>query len=133
MKVRRILIIEDNVFYGNLLKAKIQKYTDAEIIILRNAEDAIQIAHIGPDIIFLDFKLGDLMNGLDILKEVKTMFPRIHIVMVSGQEKMRIAVESFKNGATAYIKKGVDDTNEKIRTILKRCEFTPVNSNPQIR
>jgi DNA-binding NtrC family response regulator len=63
-----------------------------------------------PQIIFLDYnfdKVGALaMNGIDILKEIKRETPETEVVMVSGQDKIEVAVNSMKYGAFDYIVKG---------------------------
>ena len=121
MKTKKILIVEDNQFYGHLLKTKLERITDAEVLLMENGEEVINITHIHPELVFLDYNL-ETMNGIDVLKEIKSTYPDIHIVMLSGQEKMKVAIEALKYGATDYLIKGVDDSDEALSRIIKDCE-----------
>jgi DNA-binding NtrC family response regulator len=63
-----------------------------------------------PDIVFLDYYLNsvvkDAMDGLDVLVEIKKILPETDVVMLSGQDKIQVAVEVMKYGAFDYIVKG---------------------------
>ncbi|MBN4072724.1 response regulator [Crocinitomix catalasitica] len=123
MNIRKILIVEDNHFYGNLLKTKLEKLSNAKIFFVEKGEEVINITNIQPDLIFLDYRLGN-MNGIDVLKEVKSTYPDIHVVMLSGQENITVAVDSMKYGATDYLIKGKDDDDDGLLRILNDCELS---------
>ena len=59
------------------------------------------------DLILLDINLGN-ENGIDILKSIKTTFPNIEVMMLSGDRNPRQIVECMKLGACEYVTK---DTN----------------------
>jgi DNA-binding NtrC family response regulator len=63
-----------------------------------------------PTIVFLDYYLNsqvkDAMDGTEILQEIKKLAPAIEVVMISGQDKIEVAVNSMKHGAFDYIVKG---------------------------
>ncbi|MFM1744416.1 MAG: hypothetical protein RLZZ630_353, partial [Bacteroidota bacterium] len=63
-----------------------------------------------PSIVFLDYnldsKVRQAMDGIDVLKEIKELDPQIEVVMISGQDKIDVAVNSIKYGAFDYIVKG---------------------------
>lgn len=92
-------------------KTKIQSFTTGEEC-LKHIQEA-------PNIIILDYylnsKFKDAMNGLEILKKVLHLYPETKVIMVSGQEKMEIAVDSIKYGAYDYI---VKNDNIFLRTKL---------------
>lgn len=46
------------------------------------------------------------MDGLDVLVELKKIIPQTEMVMLSGQDKIQVAVEVMKFGAFDYIVKG---------------------------
>lgn len=60
-----------------------------------------------------DFGLPD-MDGHDIMQKVKKYDPGIHVVMISGQEDISVAVKLLKEGAYDYITK---DENIKERLL----------------
>jgi two-component system response regulator AtoC len=57
------------------------------------------------NIVILDYFLGG-KNGLDILKSIKTINPKTEVIMLSGNEDMALAVETFRAGAKDYVVKG---------------------------
>jgi len=46
-----------------------------------------------------------VMNGLDILKAIKSKSPETEVVMWSGQDKIEVAVNTMKYGSFDYIVK----------------------------
>ena len=59
------------------------------------------------DIILLDHKMPG-MNGLEVLKEVKSMNPEIAVVIISAYGTIERAVEAMEAGAFYYITKPVE-------------------------
>ncbi|MBP6513183.1 MAG: response regulator, partial [Bacteroidia bacterium] len=48
----------------------------------------------------------DAMDGIDVLKELKNIYPEMEVVMISGQDRIDVAVNTMKYGAFDYIVKG---------------------------
>jgi DNA-binding NtrC family response regulator len=63
-----------------------------------------------PAICFLDYNLSsqvrDAMDGIEVLREIKSASPDTEVVMISGQDSIEVAVNSMKNGAFDYVVKG---------------------------
>ena len=69
---------------------------------------ALEIAQqIIPDVILLDLKLPD-MDGMEVLKRVKEMFPEIGVVMITAFGDIEIAVEAMKLGAYDFVTKPIN-------------------------
>ena len=68
------------------------------------------LKHTRPGIVFLDYNLNakgeSESNGLRILSEIRDTDDEIEVVMLSGQQKIDVAVEAMKRGARDYIIKG---------------------------
>ncbi|MEI6306361.1 MAG: sigma-54 dependent transcriptional regulator, partial [Deltaproteobacteria bacterium] len=56
------------------------------------------------DLIFTDLKMPG-MNGIEVLKAVKTLQPDVPVIMITGYATVDTAVEAMKNGAQDYIAK----------------------------
>lgn len=67
----------------------------------------MQSLHMNPDIVSIDYSLPD-MTGIDILKKVKSFNEDISTVIVSGQEKVDVVVDAYKQGASHYIIKNAN-------------------------
>jgi two-component system, OmpR family, response regulator len=81
---------------------KVSEYTTGEECI-NHIEEA-------PDIVILDYYLNDEehpdgINGIEVLREIKSVSKDIVVIMLSGQDKLQVAIDSIKNGAYEYIAK----------------------------
>lgn len=69
------------------------------------------------DIAVLDISLGG-RSGLDVLKEIKTLCPKLPVLMLSMHAEEQYALRAFKAGASGYISKA--SSREELRkAILK--------------
>lgn len=61
------------------------------------------------DVVILDYHLDassqHAMNGIDVLKQIKSWDPKIDVVMLSAANNAEIASDSLKYGASEYIVK----------------------------
>ena len=71
------------------------------------SEDAIgEITSQPPGLLILDIWLKDSdMDGIDILKKVKSDYPEVPVVIISGHGNIEIAVAAIKQGAYDFIEK----------------------------
>ncbi|KAA0256858.1 sigma-54-dependent Fis family transcriptional regulator [Deferribacter autotrophicus] len=60
-----------------------------------------------PKIILLDMRLPDI-NGLELLKDLKTELPDTVVVIISAYGDVRTAINAAKNGATDFLTKPFD-------------------------
>ena len=117
----KIFIIDDDKFYANILEAKLTTIGDYQVEKYHSGQSCIENAFKQPNIILLDHFLGDT-TGFEVLKEIKSTYPNIHIVILSGQKEMKVAIDSLKYGATDYLLKGIDDNETRLMEIIDDCE-----------
>jgi len=48
------------------------------------------------------------MDGMQLLKEVKSKYPKVKVVMLSMHDHEKYVMEAFKNGASGYLLKNID-------------------------
>ncbi|HNC49964.1 MAG TPA: response regulator, partial [bacterium] len=70
------------------------------------------------DLVFLDLLMPE-MNGIDVLKEIRTINPDTTVVMMSGHGTIENAVEAVKLGAYDFIEKPL--TKEKLIIAAKNA------------
>ncbi len=88
----------------------------------KTGEEGIKIAIKElPDIILLDLNLPDL-KGMSILKEVKSLYPDIGFIVLTGYGGLDEAIEAIKLGAEHYFQKPVD--LDELSIIVDRCLST---------
>ena len=76
-----------------------------------------------PSLLILDIWLKDSnMDGIDILKKVKTENPNIPVVIISGHGNIEIAVSAIKQGAYDFIEKPFNI--EQLLVVVRRAMET---------
>lgn len=106
-----VYIVDDEPLQLELLKDHLQKMSAYEIHAFPTGEECLAAAKVRmPGIVFLDYnlnsKVSQAIDGIDVLKELKELNPTTEVVMISGQDKIDVAVNSMKYGAFDYIVKG---------------------------
>src|SRR3982750_2707038 len=71
------------------------------------------------DIVVLDLSLGG-RSGLDVLKELKQIRPRLPILILSMHSEEQYARRAFRAGAAGYVTKGSSraELGEAIRKVM---------------
>jgi DNA-binding NtrC family response regulator len=115
-----IFIVEDNSVYNKLVVSYLrsQKFTRVESYL--SGEECIKNIGKKPDIIIQDYLLEGI-NGIEVLKMTKKIYPETEFIFLSGQDSVDVAINSMKYGAYDYIvkdqmalKKMVDKINKII-------------------
>ncbi|HOS48731.1 MAG TPA: response regulator [Bacteroidia bacterium] len=106
-----IYIVDDEPLQRELLADHLGNMPAYEIHSFGTGEECLAAIKVRiPTIVFLDYYLNsqvkDAMDGTEILQEIKKLAPAIEVVMISGQDKIEVAVNSMKHGAFDYIVKG---------------------------
>ncbi|MFA5329065.1 MAG: sigma-54 dependent transcriptional regulator [Prolixibacteraceae bacterium] len=65
------------------------------------------------DLLILDVRLKGV-SGLDVLKEVKQMYPNLEVIIVSAHGDMETVITALRNGAIDYLKKPFRHTDIQI-------------------
>ena len=104
-----IFLVEDDPWYGELLKYHLSLNPDYEISLYTKAKDCLSNLHLKPDVICIDFGLPD-MKGDKLLQEIHKINNTIPVVVISGQEDISVAVNLIKAGCRDYI---IKDENTK--------------------
>ena len=108
----KIFILEDDVWYSELLEYHLSLNPDYEIRKFHSAKDCLANLYERPNVITLDYSLPD-KNGDEVLKSIKEQNPDTQVVIISGQEDVATAVDLLKKGAYDYIVKD-EETPERL-------------------
>jgi DNA-binding NtrC family response regulator len=117
----RVLIVEDAPALAETY-AEYLKSENCSVEIFGSGKLALDaIAVLPPDVLVLDVNLPD-MNGLDLLREVRSRGLPTEVVIVTGQASVRLAVESMKEGALDFLTKPftADRLRVTVRNALQR-------------
>ena len=113
-----IFIVEDDVWYAEILEYHLQLNPDYIVKKFSSGEECLANMHLRPDAICLDYSLSD-MDGKEMLRKLKRLHANIPVIMISGQDDVRVAIEMLKEeNVRDYIVKD-DDTKERLwKTII---------------
>ncbi len=89
---------------------------------VHTAEDGCKasgmIRDLRPDIVLTDIRMPG-MDGIELLKFIKTGTPDIEVIMITGHGDLRLAIESLKMDAVDFITKPIN--NDILEIALKRA------------
>jgi response regulator RpfG family c-di-GMP phosphodiesterase len=116
--VINLFIVDDDVLSTTMLKHHLnEKFgTAINISTFTSGKSVLEKIDKYTSIVILDYYLeGE--NGNDVLKSIKEINPKTEVIMLSSNEDITIAIESFRKGATNYVIKG-EKAEKKITHII---------------
>ncbi|MFD1094799.1 sigma-54-dependent transcriptional regulator [Salegentibacter chungangensis] len=100
----KILIVEDDVAFGTMLKTFLNKKGYQAEHAFSAADAFNKIAEDNFELILTDVRLPD-KDGLEILKEVKAKDQASQVIVMTSYAEISMAVEAMKSGAFDYVSK----------------------------
>lgn len=101
-----ILVVDDEVDIRELVAGLLEDegYTSR---LAAHADEALQaIEERLPNLVFLDIWMqGSRLDGMQLLEEIRTAYPDLPVVMISGHGTIDTAVSAIKIGAFDFIEK----------------------------
>jgi len=78
---------------------------DYELKFATSGPEALEMLKtLSPALMMLDIKMPKI-HGLEVLKSVKQLKPKLPVIIVTGYQSVEMAQEALKNGAIDYIPK----------------------------
>lgn len=107
-----VFLVDDDKMFLTSLKNSLSKQFGKSLKISEytTGEECIQNIENPPDIVILDYYLNDdknpdTLDGIKVLREIKSISKDTTVIMLSGEDKLQVAIDSVKNGAYEYIVK----------------------------
>ncbi|GAB3126246.1 sigma-54-dependent transcriptional regulator [Novispirillum itersonii] len=98
----RVLIVEDDPLMAERYAFDLAAHT---VDCVHSGQEAVAaLERLTPDAVVLDVHLPD-MNGLDILRRIRSAQMPVGVVVVTSQASVRLAVEALQAGATDFLVK----------------------------
>jgi DNA-binding NarL/FixJ family response regulator len=118
-KKSRVLVVDDHPIVRQGLALMINREADLTVCAeADSAQAAVQaIVTAKPDILVVDISLNG-PDGLDLLKDVRTRFPNIPVLILSMHDESIYAERALRAGAQGYIMK--QEATDKVLTALRR-------------
>lgn len=118
----RVILTDDHNVVRNGIKFILEKDKNLQIVAeTTNGKQTIELLTKGlkADIILADVNMPE-MNGMEMLTEVKSKFPKVKVIILSMLDHEKYIVQAFKNGASAYILKNIT-SDELVYCIKHVC------------
>ena len=113
-----ILVVDDEPEIGWAF-AKVLGEEGLQILTAKNGKEALaKVEREQPDVVFLDVKLPG-MDGLSILRKIREKRHAQLVIMLTGHEDVKTAVEAMRLGAYDYLIKPLP--NERLKIIVQHA------------
>ena len=107
-----VFLVDDDSMYRQMLEDKLGSTSSKSKLNIKSystGEACLEDMDLNPDIIVLDYHLNKenpkAANGIQILKKIKVKRSETQVVILSGQDKLEVAVDTIKYGAYDYVVK----------------------------
>ena len=123
-RAEQILFIDvDPVIHG--LVSGILKSLGLPVVFALNGDEGVERARAGNvQLILLDYNLTNSASGLEVLKRLKAIeeLQSIPVIMITGEERDSVLVESFAAGAVDYVRKpfAAAELRARVYSVLER-------------
>ena len=97
-----IFIVEDDAVYSAVLGHFLSLNPDFRVKKFVSAKEFLNVLYEKPDIVTLDYSLPDI-NGDHLLMQVKELSPDSKVIIISGQEDIKVAIELLKKEPTIIL------------------------------
>lgn len=115
--MKKVVIVDDQHLFALGFKQLIDQIESVEVVaIYRSGIDIERKLYVDqPDILFLDLNLPK-MNGLEILKKIRSSFPKMIIAVLTMYEDTTLINRVRQLNANAYLSK--DATIEELQEVI---------------
>lgn len=111
-KPLRVFVVEDDLWYGELLVHHLSLNPDNKVQRFESAADLMDALSERPDVITLDYTLPD-MKGDVLYKKIRAVLPDAMVIMISGQEDIATALNLLREGVYDYLVKN-EETKDRL-------------------
>ena len=125
-----VLVVDDERNIRALV-AKVLGQDQVEVHGAATGKEGLQMAdEVSPDLVLLDLRLPD-MDGMDVLRALRSRYPEVAVIIITGFGQVQSAVEAIKVGATDYLEKPFEHV-EKLKLAVGRA-LDEVRAKREIR
>lgn len=115
---KRILVVDDEAIVRVSCERVLVPEGFSVRVISRGSEALDLLTREPYDLVITDLKMPD-MDGLEILKNIKSRWPHITVILITGYGKASVAEQAVKQGAYEYLEKPF--TPDDILRVVKKA------------
>jgi DNA-binding response OmpR family regulator len=118
----KVLLVDDEKEFVSTLAERLRlRGIQADEAV--SGEEALRlIAHAAPQVVVLDLMMPG-MGGLEVLQRVKSNYPNIEVILLTGIGSTKEGVEGMRLGAFDFLMKPlqIEELIEKIRVAIEKA------------
>jgi DNA-binding NtrC family response regulator len=107
MTKMKIMLVDDEERYLQTTKKLIEKKGHGVLTAQSGAEALEKLKLENVHVVILDVKMPG-MDGNQVLKAIKTLYPLVEVIMLTGHATVDSAIDGLKSGACDYLMKPAD-------------------------
>ena len=116
-----VLVVDDSPIDRRLVGSILEKISGTKTEYAGDgAEALLKIERSPPDVVLTDLQMPK-MDGLELVSTVRSRFPLVPVILMTGHGSEDIAVQALQRGAASYVNKS------SISDELSRCLRTPLH------
>ncbi len=121
-----ILVVDDSQLERVLVEGLLRKNPDYQVRLAANGWEALEaMAANAPDLVVTDLVMPE-MDGLELVRSVRSRFPRIPVILMTAYGDESTAVEALEAGAASYVPKA--QKAERLMSAVERvAEYAVAN------
>ena len=113
-----VLVVDDDPAICSVLSVLLER-EGLSVKLAHDGRAALEaLRHQEPDLLLLDIGIPE-PNGMEVLRQVGTRYPRLPVVVITAYAGVAGAVEAIKTGAYDYIPKPFN--NKEVARVVKRA------------
>lgn len=103
-----ILIVDDEADFRETLKKRFT-YRKLQVQVAESGPQAVELLQAGGvEVVILDVRMPGGMDGLQVLREIRSRHPDVEVILLTGHASIESGVQGMSLGAFDYMLKPVD-------------------------
>lgn len=128
----RLLVVDDDRAHAEAMQMALER--DGHVVEIADnfmaALDRVRARTF--DVVLTDLMLGD-GNGLDLLRQLRELFPELSVFLITGYGSVETAVEAMQEGAADYLTKPVNLGELRTRVTRELEKLQLAQDNAELR
>ncbi|MDQ2773431.1 MAG: response regulator transcription factor [Acidobacteriota bacterium] len=118
MTAVRVVLADDHAIVAEALEALLKTSFDLLTVVHDGRALLKSVEELRPDVVVTDISMP-VLNGIDAVRQIKSIRPETKIVMLTMHAEVQLAVEAFRAGASGYVLKS--SAGEELITAIQEA------------
>lgn len=117
IKHLKVLIVDDQLEVRSMLRGMLSELGISQIFEAADGKEAMQFTDNAMDmidVVICDWNMPK-MTGIELLRQMRSVYPEVPFLMVTGRSDMDSVTQAKASGVTAYIRKPFSPAHLEIK------------------